>query len=248
MLLAIFSDIHANLEALLAAWAEMDRLTPPGERVVVCLGDMVGYGADPDAVVDFLREKQALAVLGNHEFGLLRPAFRRSFNPVSLQALEWTDRRIRPATRDWIGGLPLSLSLFGCRFVHGFPPNNPSLYLHEVGPARLERTMRSLGERVSFVGHTHLLRRITLRHGRLERGRLEAGPTLLEPDARHLVNAGAVGQPRDGDSRAAFLLYESRTGRLVVVRADYDWRAAANKIRAAGLPEVYADRLEPSRP
>ncbi|GAB6036808.1 metallophosphoesterase family protein [Fundidesulfovibrio butyratiphilus] len=248
MLFAVFSDIHANLEALLAAWTEMDRLCAPRERHVVCLGDMVGYGADPDAVVDFLREKQVLAILGNHEFGLLRPGFRRSFNPISLQALEWTAQRIRPSTRDWIASLPLSLSLAGCRFVHGFPPNNPSVYLHEVSPARLERTMLSLDETVSFVGHTHLLRRITLRDGKLERSRLDTGPILLEPDARHLINAGAVGQPRDADPRATFLLYESATGRLDVVRTVYDWHAAATKIRATGIPDVYADRLEPDRP
>lgn len=254
--LAILSDIHSNLEALRAVLADLDRRFPgpspdgrEGDRPprIVCLGDMVGYGADPEAVVALLRERDALAVMGNHELGVVKPACRRYFNPQARQAVAWTAAALSGPALAWLAGLPFFLSVAGCRMVHGLPPDHPTIYLQAAPDQVLARVLGRLPEDCCFVGHTHRLGRITLRGGVLTRLPLAEGRVLLAPEARHLVNAGAVGQPRDGDFRAKYCLYDPGTRLLEVCCVAYDPGPAAAKILAAGLPAVYARRLGPER-
>ena len=238
----ILSDIHGNLEALEAVLSDCATLGAQGP--LVCLGDMVGYGADPEAVVRRVRAEGALAVLGNHELGVNAPAARSQFNPQAWQIVEWTRGRLSSDSLEWLRTLPRCLRLCGCRLAHGMPPHSVGRYLMQTEPGQVRAIMERLPEDVSFVGHTHLLRLVRLGpEGAYGDTPLRQGVRQLDPGARHLVNCGAVGQPRDGDPHAKYVLYDPMSRRLEVRYVPYDARAAAGKILAAGLPAVYAERL-----
>ena len=238
----VLSDIHGNLEALEAVLADVRACGAQGPMVF--LGDMVGYGADPEAVVRRVRSLEALAVLGNHEAGVIDAGRARHFNPMAWEIVRWTRRQLSAESRQWIAGLPRFLSLEGCRLVHGMPPQSVEDYLFQAGEPSVRAIMENLEEPVSFVGHTHLLRLVNLgADGEYASMRLERGARVLEPGARHLVNCGAVGQPRDGDCHAKYVLYDPATRALEVRFVEYDALGAARKIIAAGLPAVYAERL-----
>lgn len=243
MRLAILSDIHGNLEALEAVLADLEG---QGVDRTACLGDLVGYGPDPEAVVSLARERGWACVLGNHELGLTDVRQRRWFNPPTRESLRVTRGLLGQASLAWLGGLPRWLALEGCRLVHGFPPDSVVTYLFEVGDEQLRVEMARLAEEVCFVGHTHLLELVSLEPGAgggLRREALKEGTVALAAGARHLVNAGAVGQPRDGDKRAKYVIWDDRTRELTVRCLAYDAAATAAKILARGLPEINARRL-----
>jgi diadenosine tetraphosphatase ApaH/serine/threonine PP2A family protein phosphatase len=240
MRLAILSDIHGNLEALQAVLADLDG---QGVDRTACLGDLVGYGPDPEGVVALARQRGWPCVLGNHELGLSDVRQRRWFNPTTRESLRITRSLLSPGSLAWLEGLPRTLVLEGCRLVHGFPPDSVVTYLFEVGDGQLEGEMARLPERLCFVGHTHLLELVSLGEGGLSRRPLTAGSVRLEAGERHLVNAGAVGQPRDGDKRAKYVIWDDRTRDLAVRCVVYDQAATAAKIMARGLPEINARRL-----
>lgn len=242
MLLTILSDIHANLEALQAVLDDARRAAPEGAPMI-CLGDMIGYGADPEAVLNLLRERGALAVMGNHEMGAADASTRERFNPQAWKAIRWAWRRLSPANLEWIKSLPDHLCVEGCRFVHGLPPDEIDTYLFQASSGEVEAILSSLPETVCFIGHTHQLRLVSLLDGELVNKRLDDGRRVLDASGRHLVNAGSVGQPRDGDPRAKYCLYDTDTHTLTVRSVVYDARTAARKILDAGQPKVFAERL-----
>lgn len=240
MRLAVISDIHANLEAFEAVLADIDRLRPDA---VVNLGDAVGYGGDPEAVLRLLFARGIPSVRGNHEWAVVDPARERGFNPQAREALRRTRELLPDDLLRRIAAFPRSLSLFGCRFVHGLPPDDTGTYLFEADEAALRRAFADTGERVAFVGHTHMLEGASLSGRDVERFELSLGRNRLSPDRRHIVNVGAVGQPRDGDNRAKFGLYDDAAHVLEIRAVDYDAAAAARRILERGLPRRYAERL-----
>ena len=241
MKLAVLSDIHGNIEALEAVLRDAAQSAPGAQ--LVCLGDIVGYGADPEQAVRAVRRAGVLSVLGNHEMGVNDPASRGRFNPQAWEAVKWASSRLSEESREWLGELPSSRVMDGCRFVHGLPPDEVDTYLFQASNGHVVRGMTGIPEEVSFVGHTHQLRLLSLRNGRLEGTRLAEGGRVLEPGIRHIVNAGAVGQPRDGNPKAKYCLYDTLSRELTVRFVSYDAATAAQKIIAAGQPRVYADRL-----
>ncbi|MFP5259558.1 MAG: metallophosphoesterase family protein [Acidobacteriota bacterium] len=240
MLLAALADIHGNLEALTAVLADLDSQHPD---VVVSLGDNIGYGPDPEAVLTVLDDRGIASVRGNHEWAAVDPSRRRGFNPQALEALLRTVELLSP---DWlarIANYPASLVAGGCRLVHGLPPNDTTTYLFEAGETTLRRAFARTPEPVSLVGHTHMLEGATLRDREVDRFELSLGENPLDPAARHFLNVGAVGQPRDGDNRAKYGLYDTESHVLTIRAVPYDIEAVARKIVARGLPERYAARL-----
>ncbi|EHJ47709.1 metallophosphoesterase [Solidesulfovibrio carbinoliphilus subsp. oakridgensis] len=240
MLLAVIADIHANLEAFEAVLAAIDRERP---AAVVNLGDAVGYGPDPEAVLRLLAERGIPSVRGNHEWAVADPARESRFNPQAREALARTRELLPPELVARIAAFPTSLSLYGCRFVHGLPPNDTGTYLFEAGEVTLRRAFARTAERVSFVGHTHMLEAASLAGRDVERYELALGDNPLDPLRRHIVNVGSVGQPRDGDNRAKYGLYDDVAHVLAIRAVPYDIEAVARKILARGLPPRYADRL-----
>ncbi|MHC1712037.1 MAG: metallophosphoesterase [Solidesulfovibrio sp.] len=240
MLLAIIADIHANLEAFEAVLADIDRQRP---AAIISLGDNIGYGPDPEAVVRLLEARRIPSVRGNHEWGVVDPTREYLFNPQALEAVARTRQLLPPGMLDRIANYPTSLSLFGCRFVHGLPPNDTNAYLFEAGDVTLRRAFARTAEPLSFVGHTHMLEAASLVGRDVYRFGLTIGDNPLDPLARHIVNVGSVGQPRDGDNRAKYGLYDDVAHNLDIRAVAYDIEAVVNKMIKRGLPKRYAERL-----
>ncbi|MEF2229839.1 MAG: metallophosphoesterase family protein [Pseudodesulfovibrio sp.] len=238
--IAILSDVHANLEALRRVLEDLDARPHDAE---VCLGDVVGYGPQPRECCDLLRVRDMAVVQGNHEQGLINIHHLGAFNQPAKDSLRRTRELIDDATYEWLISHPKSVVLYGCRFVHGVPPDDAKDYLWNY-EERMGELFGRFTERVCFVGHTHDLMRFTRNgEGVSRKLPLLPGETRLDPDLRHLVNVGAVGQPRDGDSRAKYALYDTKTGILTIRAVPYDIARTVELIRANGFHSAFGDRL-----
>ncbi|MBU1228887.1 MAG: metallophosphoesterase [Proteobacteria bacterium] len=246
--IAVFSDVHGNLEALRCVLADVDAL---GVVEMLNLGDMVGYGPEPEACVQLLRGRGVPSVLGNHEHGLLEAQARGWFNPHARKALDRTRQLLSDDSLMYFRTLPRTLTAFGALFVHGCPPGLVSKYLYELDEDALRETFALYDNALCFAGHTHELERISLAAGaggrggagRIERRNIGKGLLELDKNARHILTAGSVGQPRDGNNKAKYLLWEPGQARIEVRFVPYDIARTAARIMEVGLPTVYADRL-----
>ncbi|MFP4168820.1 MAG: metallophosphoesterase family protein [Desulfonatronovibrionaceae bacterium] len=237
--IAVISDVHANMEALNAVWTDIQRLLP--DRVI-CLGDIVGYGPDPEEVVRFFMHRNIPTVAGNHEQGVLGIASREDFNPFGLQALEISDRLLSREAKDYLSALPQSIHEDELCFVHGFPPDSPHKYLFEADSAMLRTAFEESPFSFCFVGHTHDLELIGLEDGNLIRAPLAAGKTTLDR-GRFIINCGSVGQPRDKDNRAKYAVFDRKKKVLEMRSVPYDFETTIKKLITRGFPETYARRL-----
>ncbi len=240
MKLAIISDIHSNLEAFIQVIEDIDA---QGATEIICLGDSIGYGPDPEAVVALLRRRDIPQVVGNHEAAVIRRADRYWFNPVARKALKKTTRLLTKETEDYIRSLPLFLKRFDCHFVHGSPPDSYRTYLFEYEDEQLPGLFAAFDTPLCFAGHTHELAIISTRKSNYYRRELHQERLVLDPDERHVINAGSVGQPRDGDNHAKYVLWTPDSRLLEVRYVDYDRETTSRKIRELGMPEQYANRL-----
>lgn len=239
----IVSDIHANWEALQAvlahAQSEYDR--------ILCCGDLVGYGADPDAVTEWVRDNVASIVRGNHDKACAGLEDLEWFNPVARTSALWTQSVMKSDNLDYLRNLGKGPErVDGFQILHGSPLDEDEYVVSEHDVAQLAPYLDSA---VSFFGHTHLQggflchRNGVRRLGSVQAGS-DAGAMELENDMSYLINPGSVGQPRDGDPRAAYAVYAPEARMVTLYRAEYDVVSAQTKIRKAGLPEVLAFRLE----
>jgi predicted phosphodiesterase len=238
----ILSDIHGNWEALNAVATH----ARGAHDAVVCCGDLVGYCAEPDAVIDWVRAHVGVVVRGNHDKACAGLVDLEWFNPVARAAAEWTGRALTPANLEYLRNLPQGPAVVGSfQVLHGSPLDEDE-YL--VSAFEVMQIQNYLEKRVSFFGHTHLQGGFICHSNGV---RPLGGPwpsketTLeLDPDTWYLLNPGSVGQPRDGDPRAAYVLYDPEARLVQYRRVAYDVGAAQRKVRAAGLPEILALRLE----
>jgi predicted phosphodiesterase len=232
----ILSDIHANLEALEAVLAD----ARGSYEAILCLGDVVGYGPDPNAVVEWTRANAAVIVRGNHDKACSGLDSLENYNPAARASAIWTRKVLSKESLDYLQRLargPLRHENFD--LVHGSPLDEDDYLITVADVAQLRG---HLATPVSFFGHTHIQGGFLLTRGGIKR--IVPGRVLeLEPDHSYLLNPGAVGQPRDGDPRAAYALYSPRQRTLEYRRAEYDVATTAAKIRAAGLPDSLAARL-----
>jgi len=239
---AIFSDVHANLEALVAVLEAIAAL--PVDRIV-CLGDVVGYLADPNACVALLREREIPCVAGNHDLAAVGLKDRTAFWSVARKAIEWTSAELTPEHREYLAALPPRIDVGGDFVaVHGTlaPVERPEdVYVEteqDAAPALAALAAHGSGAPVCFFGHSHRAEGFRLTGGAVQR---VAGPRIaLEPGCRYLINPGSVGVPRDGSRQAAFLVYDVERRIVDLRRADYDFAAARGKARRLGLLQ---DRL-----
>jgi predicted phosphodiesterase len=239
----ILSDIHANWEALEAVLAhakgKYDR--------ILCLGDVVGYGADPDLTTEWVRENAEVTIRGNHDKACAGLEDLEWFNPVARVSAVWTQETTKTGNIEWLGKLPKGpLHVEGFQILHGSPLDEDE-YL--ISDQDAEQVAPYLDLTVSFFGHTHLQGGFCFHRNHTNR-LAKPGPFSeeyvleLNPDSTYLINPGSVGQPRDNDPRAAYAVYEPEQRLVTYCRVDYDIRGAQRKIVAAGLPEVLARRLE----
>ena len=240
MRIAVISDIHGNLDAFESVLEDMDQAAID---TVYCLGDNIGYGPQPEEVVALIRGHQIPSVMGNHELALADPIFLRWFNPTAKISLERTRAMLSEDTCAFVEDLPSFMIAEKCRFVHGFPPDSPTTYLFQVGDEALQRAFETMEERLCFVGHTHELNMISFDGKEMQRHNLPQGPTDLDADRRYIINIGSVGQPRDGNNQAKYIIWDSVSQSLDVRFVPYDIASVVKKIETAGLPESHAKRL-----
>lgn len=243
MRLAVLSDIHSNLEALEAALAEVTRAGADG---IVSCGDLVGYNADPDPVLDLLRERGVRSVMGNHDAvacGLEEPD---RFNTVARAAALWTREALSPENRQFLRGLPAHLDVGeGVLLAHGSWLDRDA-YLMEPGQAAVDFEVleRDRPEaRLVLLGHTHYPMAFA-RDSITSRIKIDISARVnLFPGRITLVNVGSVGQPRDGDPRLSMAIVDTAEGWVERRRVEYPVLETARKVREAGLPEFLARRL-----
>jgi len=238
--LAVVSDIHSNGDALEAVAREIDR---QGVDRVIHAGDLVGYNAEPEACVRWARENAA-GVVGNHDAVVSGKSSGEFFHAPALLAAQWSAEHISPDSMAYLAGLPESLRLpEGILLVHG-APSDPDRYLFLLEDAEEEIDMLSgvSSPRVVFFGHTHVPAAFVRRKDGstvsvpLEGLQIGEGETAM-------LNPGSVGQPRDRNPLASFLVFDTRTGRVSWIRVPYDVRSCQRKVRDAGLPRFFAARL-----
>ena len=242
MRLAILSDIHANREALQAVLAD---LVPRGIDRIVLLGDIVGYGPDPDFCCEMAADlvaRGALAVRGNHDQAINHPDMRFSKNAQA--AIDWTRPRLSAGQAAFLAALPMLVRLNDLLFVHA-SPQIPADWTYIDSDLLAVGAFKAARERVIFCGHVHVPQLYSLAmSGAVQQMRIPAARELpLVRTRRWLTVVGSVGQPRDGNPKAGYAVYDSTTGALDLRRVPYDCAATATKMRQAGLPERLAQRL-----
>ncbi len=242
MKLAVISDIHGNLEALNAVFADIASQSAPIDQIV-CLGDCVGYGPDPEQVIDEIRRRNIAAVIGNHEMALCDPEQLSWFNPLARLSLEKTLTMLSSDSKAYLRQLAFSCIFAGCRLVHGYPPDSARIYLFQKTLAELKKSFQEMPEQMCFVGHTHDLELVVFDGTTVLRRALCQGLVLLDDTQRYIINVGSVGQPRDGDNKAKYVLWDQDAATIEVRFVAYDIARTAAKIRKAGLPEQHAARL-----
>lgn len=241
---AVLSDVHGNLEALSTVLADA---ASEGALGILCLGDVVGYGADPAPCIELLGERSLLMVAGNHEHGALGLLDVGWFNSAARAAALWTRDRLGADHQNFLTGLPLASTLGEATCVHA-SPRRPEEWDYLLSAEDGFQAFGDFATRLCFVGHSH-------RPGVWSLGSSGpayedlAGPAFhdrripFHDGRRYIINVGSVGQPRDRDPRAAYVLWDEDERSVTLRRVTYDHKAAAAKILRAGLPRALADRL-----
>jgi predicted phosphodiesterase len=239
---AIISDIHGNLPALTAVLADIEQRSPDA---LWCLGDTVGYGADPNDCVALTRERSDACLAGNHDLGVLGTIDIGSFSPAAAEAARWTRDALAEDAREFLAGLEAADETREAALYHASPRDHVWEYV--LWPEQAGECMAKQATRVAMIGHSHVA--LAFR-GPAEDGaeatqgaQIGGGTTLDVSEDRWLLNPGSVGQPRDGDPRAAWLELDTERWHATYHRVEYDIDRAAESIIEAGLPEHLGRRL-----
>ncbi len=238
MRIGIISDIHSNLEAFTAI-LEYAR----GENIdeYVCLGDIVGYGANPNECIDLMRNLTDKVVAGNHDFGVAKMTNISYFNEAAQTAIMWTRKRIDNDKVEYIKTLPLVCEYQSLFFVHSSPSQPDSWnYILTMNDALKEFEL--FDNKICFIGHSHQPTVFTI-NSENEIGCSISDFLTVDNKKRYIINAGSIGQPRDGNPKSAFLVYDTEKRSITFLRIAYDIEKAQKKIRDAGLPAFLAERL-----
>ncbi|HUB98502.1 MAG TPA: metallophosphoesterase family protein [Solirubrobacterales bacterium] len=243
MRVAVLSDVHSNLPALEAVLgaieeADVDQLW--------CLGDLVGYGADPDACTALVRDRSDVCLAGNHDLAVLGALDSSSFSATAKVAVEWTQEEASEETTSFLAELTPALDHTGFGLFHASPRDPIWEYVLSIDQA--EAGLDAQEQRIGLIGHSHVALFFTRPEGRARHGYAHGaqagdGALLGIDDGAWLINPGSVGQPRDGDPRAAWLELDTDEWTARFHRVPYDIAAAAASILAAGLPGALAERL-----
>ena len=238
---AIFADMHANLEAYQAVLGALKK-----EKIskYFCVGDIVGYGADPTHSIKITKELDCVTVCGNHDWAAVGLTDIEYFNPYARTAVLWTREAITESDREYLKALKLVYEDEELTLVHG-ALTRPEEFNYVLDDYAAHKMMEMMKTKISFIGHSHAAGIFIFDRNELQ---YSLKPKIsIEPDKKYLVNVGSVGQPRDRDRRAAFCIYDKDNQILEIRRAEYDVKKAQKKILDAGLPEILAYRLEEGR-
>lgn len=243
MRVAAITDIHANLPALEAVLGSIDAI---GVDEIWCLGDVVGYGAEPDDCADLVRDRCALCLVGNHDLAVLGALDASAFSEAAAEAVSWTRGQVAARTLELLRDLEPSNSREGIALSHA-SPRDP-VWEYVLSAEQADACLDAQPERIGLIGHSHVslffVRPAEPDWGEIH-GAQTSDDTLLDlSTGSWLVNPGSVGQPRDGDPRAAWLELDTTAQTARFHRVSYDIGRAAASIVAAGLPRRLADRLQ----
>lgn len=235
----IFSDIHSNLESLQSFCRVTESVLHDKK---VCLGDIVGYNADPNPVVEWVRDKTDFALAGNHDYSVLNKTDPNYLNPAAYQASLWTRRNLTNSNKDFLNTLPIEKEEDGIYWVHS-SPFEPKKWHYVSTKKSAEKNFNYFDQAICFVGHSHL-------PGIFEKNKNnkvyshDTTKEELDPESRYIINVGSLGQPRDGNPDPVFVFYDSVSHIVKFFRFSYDLFSTQQKIIACGLPYILADRLK----
>jgi predicted phosphodiesterase len=239
---ALVSDIHSNLEALTAVLARI----APGDEVL-CLGDVIGYGPQPNECIAAIRERATVCVLGNHDVAAVDGYGLKYFNPNAREAMSFTRRVIAPESLAWLDALAYEHRAPRFLLVHGAPVD---YFTYILDKADAERALDATDAPLIFVGHSHIAEyyeRLPGRAGLSHKHMQHGGSLVLQEGARYVINVGSVGQPRDLNPEASFAFFDDAAGTVVWERVPYAIGSVQAKMEEAGLPEALVLRLNDGR-
>lgn len=236
--IAILGDIHANLEALNTV---LDDCRAQGVEEFLCTGDVVGYNANPHECLDIVRALGCPVMMGNHDYYVSREMNLSDFNPHAAFVVEWTRSQLSEDELAWLGALPFQKTVKGISLVHS-TNDNPMSFGYVFDNLQAAANFINQKTPVCFHGHTHC----PMIYEKSMQGvaRIDPQDFKLVAGRKYFINVGSIGQPRDGDPRATYVIYDSVQKTVSFRRLEYDIAAAQAKIRAAGLPERLAERLQ----
>jgi predicted phosphodiesterase len=240
MRIALIADIHANLEALEAVLADA---RAQGCNEFVCLGDIVGYNPDPVACLELIRELGCPVVKGNHDEEAAGTHSLENMNPVASAALQWTREQLSEDQRTWLRRLRLVRQVEDFTIVHS-TLDQPAGWSYVTNRFDATSNFTYQFTQLCFHGHTHVPR-VFVQTDKVQE--VTADSVVIEPNTKYFINVGSVGQPRDGDWRAAYAIYDTAHKMVVFRRVEYDLVTTQKKILAAGLPAMLAERLPDGR-
>ncbi len=238
----VFSDLHSNLEALVQFQQEIETIE---HDKLVCLGDIVGYGADPNPCVEWVREKVDITVAGNHDWAAVEKTAITHFNSYARESCFWTRKQLSQKNKNFLQSLPLDHEEGGVYWVHA-SPFEPEAWHYVTSRVGAKRHFRHFQTSLCFVGHSHH----PIIVEQTEDGEVNdyvSDTWEVDPKNRYIFNDGSLGQPRDGNPDPSFMLYDSARKAVSVHRFKYDLSSARNKILEVGLPPYLAERLERGR-
>jgi predicted phosphodiesterase len=241
MRLAVISDIHSNLEAFQAVMDDISKLSIDD---AVSLGDNIGYGAQPEEIIENLKHYSITSVLGNHELALLDSDYLKTFGSSAREALKINKKKLSDKALKHIATLQPFLVRYGCRFVHGMPPDMITRYIFNESKQRIINIITRFKQKITFVGHTHQLVIYELDQGVLKKKKLLKCRLSLAKSSRYIINTGSVGQSRDSYNEAKYVIWDSDRYTIESRFVPYDYHNAAKKIKKAGIPEQYAEILK----
>ncbi len=236
----IIADIHANLTAFTAVLDDIKHLG--GAEKVWCLGDIVGYGPDPHECIELLHQTNHVCVAGNHDWAAIGKIDTTEFNPDAAAACHWTAQQLSPADIEYLKNLPLVIQENDFTLVHGSPREPIWEYLISTSPA--EENFAYFKSQFCLVGHSHVPLVFSYSEdGACSASRFSVNVELALGKDRLVINPGGVGQPRDGDPRASYAIYDSETNQVKLHRVLYDIRSTQSRMLKHGLPLNLVARL-----
>ncbi len=239
MKIALISDVHGNLEALDAVLFD---IRERGIKDIACLGDLVGYGANPNECIELINGLAHPVIAGNHDWAVLGKTDYSNFNPVARAAVEWTKNNTKTRNLEYLAGLELVARLRkkSIRLVHA-TPKKPEEWNYLFDLADFREQFQFFDEPICFIGHSHEPLFVKIEETSVQL--VSGNPLSVRQDSRYIINVGSVGQPRDLDARASYAVLDAAGPTVEIVRLTYDIPKAQSKIMAAGLPEFLAMRL-----
>lgn len=234
----IFSDIHSNLEALEAV---IEAYKKESIDIYLCVGDIVGYAADPSNCIQLIKELSLVVIAGNHDWAAVDLFPIDYFNPVAKRAILWTKKMLSKEEKKYLSSLVLTYKNEDLSLVHGTLDNPQDFnYMDEISVAK--ESFKVLANNICFVGHSHISG-VFVKDTQNRIYYYEPNHFKIEEDFQYIVNVGSVGQPRDGNPSACYCIFDTEEKEIWIKRIDYDIKSTYKKIIEAGLPVFLAERL-----